>query len=595
MRRLEHFPNLVAMFFARATAKGDAPFLWAKRDGAWTATSWRTAAEQVSSLAAALRALGLARGDRVLLVSENRPEWCVADLAIMAAGCITVPAYTTNTGRDHDHVLHDSGARAAIVSTAKLAATLLPAMARAGCATLIGIEPLPAAPAEPVQHHDWQALIAAHPADVAACAAGADFARGDLACLIYTSGTGGAPRGVRHHHGAILHNVAGCTAIIAEDFGWGEEVFLSFLPASHAYEHTGGQHLPIGLGGQIYYAEGLEKLASNIEEVRPTIMVVVPRLFEVLRARLLKAVEKQGRLSRFLLAQALQIGAARHAGQRRWRDLPVAALVARTLRPKVQARFGGRLKAMVSGGAPLNVEVGLFFDSLGLTVLQGYGQTEAGPVISCNRPGAGIRMDTVGPPLLDTEVRIAGDGEILVRGELVMHGYWRNEAETARVLQDGWLHTGDVGHLDAAGRLRITDRKKDLIVNDKGDNVAPQRVEGMLVLEPEISQAVVAGDRRPHLVGLIVPDPEWARGWAKAAGVRYDPAALRDDPAFQKAIGAAVERVNAHLSVIEKVRRFLIADAPFTIDNEQLTPSLKVRRHVVRTVYGERLDALYRK
>ena len=593
-RALEHFPNLVAMFLARAAEKGEAPFLWAKREGRWTATTWRQAAEQVASLAAALRGLGLKRGDRVMLVSENRPEWCIADLAIMAAGCVTVPTYTTNTERDHQHILENSGAKAVIVSTAKLARALMPAVVRSDCCDVIGIEPL-RGQAGAVTCHRWDALIADHPADVAACAAGADFARDDLACLIYTSGTGGAPRGVRQHHGAILHNVAGASAVIAEDFGWGDEVFLSFLPLSHAYEHTGGQHLPIGLGAQIYYAEGLEKLASNIEEVRPTIMVVVPRLFEVLRGRLLKAVEKQGRLSRYLLGRALAIGATRYAGRHRWRDVPMELMIARTLKPKVQARFGGRLKAMVSGGAPLNPDVGLFFHSLGLTLLQGYGQTEAAPVISCNRPSAGIRMDTVGPPLHDTEVRIADDGEILVRGELVMHGYWRNEEETACVLHDGWLHTGDVGHLDAAGRLVITDRKKDLIVNDKGDNVAPQRVEGMLTLEPEILQATVAGDRRPYLVGLIVPDPEWARGWAAAAGVAYDPAVLREDAAFEKALGAAVDRVNAQLSVIEKVRRFLIADAPFTIENGQLTPSLKVRRHVVREVYGARFDAMYRK
>jgi long-chain acyl-CoA synthetase len=248
---------------------------------------------------------------------------------------------------------------------------------------------------------------------------------------------------------------------------------------------------------------------------------------------------------------------------------------------------------MVSGGAPLNPEVGLFFDSLGLTLLQGYGQTEAGPVISCNRPKAGVRMDTVGPPLLGVTVRIADDGEILVSGELVMHGYWRNDAETARVLQDGWLHTGDIGHLDAAGRLVITDRKKDLIVNDKGDNVSPQRVEGMLTLQPEIMQAMVSGDRRPYLVGLVVPDPEWVAEWTAAEGVAND-AALAGDPRFVRAVQAAVDRVNGDLSTTEKVRRVTIADAPFTIENEQFTPSMKIRRHVIRQVYGDRLDALYR-
>jgi long-chain acyl-CoA synthetase len=250
---------------------------------------------------------------------------------------------------------------------------------------------------------------------------------------------------------------------------------------------------------------------------------------------------------------------------------------------------------MVSGGAPLNPEVGIFFHSLGLTVLQGYGQTESAPVISCNRPKAGIKMDTVGPPLKNTEVRIADDGEILVRGELVMKGYWRNPAMTERTVIDGWLHTGDVGHLDDRGRIVITDRKKDLIILDKGDNVAPQRVEGMLTLQPEIVQAMVVGDRRPYVVGLIVPDPEWTADWCRRNGRAFDFAALGKDPDYHRAISAAVDRVNRELSVIEKVRRFILADAPFTVENEQLTPSIKIRRHVLKEVYGERLDGLYKR
>ena len=324
-------------------------------------------------------------------------------------------------------------------------------------------------------------------------------------------------------------------------------------------------------------------------------MVVVPRLFEVLRQRILKTVEKQGKLSNYLMRRALSIGAKDYAGGVPLWDKPMDLLLGRTLRPKISARFGGRMKALVSGGAPLNPEVGIFFQSVGLTLLQGYGQTEAGPVISCNRPSAGIRMDTVGPPLLNTEVRIAEDGEILVRGELVMKGYWRNAAETARVIRDGWLHTGDIGHLDEAGRVVITDRKKDLIVNDKGDNVAPQKVEGMLTLQPEIVQAMVVGDKRPHVVGLIVPDPEWTGEWAAQEGKPNVFATLRDDPAYLRAISAAVDRVNAELSVVEKVRRFIIADEAFTVENEQLTPSIKIRRHVLKAVYGDRLDALYRR
>jgi long-chain acyl-CoA synthetase len=596
VRRFEHFPNLVTMFFTRAAEKGDAPFLWAKIEKEWRPISWREAAERVASLAAALRKLGLRPGDMVMLVSENRPEWCIADLAIMAAGCVTVPTYTTNTERDHQHIIDDSGARAVIVSTQKLAKSVLPAAQRSsGCEHVIALEPLPGGQTSNIQYHDWAALIASEAPDVAACAAGADFGRGDLACLIYTSGTGGAPRGVMLHHGAILHNVEGCLGVIAEDFGWDDEVFLSFLPASHAYEHTGGQMFPIGLGAEIYYAEGIEKLAANIEETKPTIMVVVPRLFEVLRQRILREVEKQGKLPAYLMKRALDIGAKDYAGTLPVWDRPMNFLLDKTLRPKIGAKFGGRIKAMVSGGAPLTPEVGIFFHSLGLTFLQGYGQTEAAPVISCNRPSVGIKLDTVGPPLKNTEVRIAEDGEILVRGELVMKGYWRNPGLTERTVVGGWLHTGDVGHIDAKGRIVITDRKKDLIVLDKGDNVAPQRVEGMLTLQPEIAQAMVHGDRRPYLVGLIVPEADWTAEWAKANGKANDPAALRDDPAYHRALAEAVDRVNAQLSVIEKVRRFILADAPFTVDNEQLTPSIKIRRHVLKQVYGERLEGLYKK
>ncbi len=584
-RQLEHFPNLVSMFLTRAAEKGDEPFLWAKRDGAWRPVSWSEAARQVAALAESLRRIGLEPGDRVMLVSENRPEWLIADIGIMAAGCVTVPTYITNTTRDHTHILSNSGAKAVIVSNQKLAQTLIPAVLfTSECHHVIGIEDIRTGQAtDDFNYHHWNELVAGEPDMPALEQRLQAVGREDLACIIYTSGTGGAPRGVRQHHGSILANIAGAGDIISTDFGWDDEVFLSFLPASHAYEHSGGQHFPVGLGAQIYYAESLEKLAANIEEVRPTIMVVVPRLFEMLRARILKNIEKGG-LSEYLLKRALTIGSSRYQGRFKPWDLPMDGILSLTLRKKVRAKFGGRIKAMVSGGAPLNPEVGLFFHSLGLTLLQGYGQTEAGPVISCNRPKAGIRMDTVGPPVKDCEVRIAEDGEILVRGELVMHGYWRNPEETARVLKDpgdgkgSWLATGDVGHLDDKGRIVITDRKKDLIVNDKGDNVSPQRVEGMLTLQPEIAQAMVYGDRRPHLVALLVPDPE-----------------IAEEADVQKRLGAAVDRVNAELSTVEKVRRFIVADEAFTIENEQLTPSMKIRRHVLIRAYGQRLDALYKK
>ena len=592
------------MFFSRAAELGDKPFLWTKSEGHWTSQSWAQVAQDVAALSAALRAHGVKPGDRVMLVSENRPEFCIADLAIMAAGGVTVPTYTTNTTRDHQHIIADSGACAVIFSTAKIAKALMPALIRSNMHLAISMEPLDVKQNGALAVHDWHALIDEHrddpEADVAMCDANQIATRDDLACIIYTSGTGGAPRGVMQHHGAILHNVEGCVEIISDDFGWDEtgkeegEVFLSFLPLSHAYEHSGGQFLPIGLGAEIYYAESLEKLAANIAEARPTIMVVVPRLFELLRMRVTKAIEQQGWLPTFLLEQAQKLG-ARKADKRMnaLLDLPLGALLNRTIVPKVQARFGGRMKALVSGGAPLNPEVGTFFQSLGLTLLQGYGQTESGPVASVNRPRAGIRMDTVGPPVRNTEIRIAEDGEILIRGELVMKGYWRNEAETDKALKDGWLHTGDIGEFDDSGRLMITDRKKDIIVNDKGDNVSPQKVEGMLTLQNEIAQVMVHGDRRPHLVALVVPDAEWMKEWGSAKGKPTTLDALRDDPDFNAAMRAVVDKVNTDLSVIEKVRRFAFADEAFTIDNEMMTPKQSIRRHVIRAHYQARIDALY--
>ena len=591
MRAIEQYPNLVTMFFARAKEMGDLPFLWRKTEDGWKSLSWTEVALQVAGLAAALKAQGLKPGDAVMLVSENRPEFCIADLAIMAAGCVTVPTYTTNTTRDHQHILTDSGARAVIVSTAKLAQTLMPAVLRSQASFIVGMEPLRGAQGD-LSCHLWADMIASHIADPDACAAEQVAGRNDLACIIYTSGTGGAPRGVMQHHGAILCNIEGAGKLLAEDFGWGHEAFLSFLPLSHAYEHSGGQFLPIMLAGQIYYAEGLEKLASNIEETRPTIMVVVPRLFEVLRTRIIKSIEKQGKFPAWLLSQALRIAAKEQRGEGSIADLPMKLLLNRTLKPKIAKRFGGRMKALVSGGAPLNPDVGLFFDAIGLTLLQGYGQTEAGPVVSCNRPSVGIAMDTVGPPLDGVEVKIADDGEILVRGELVMQGYWRNAAETEKALKDGWLHTGDIGEIDGKGRIRITDRKKDLIVNDKGDNVSPQKVEGMLTLQPEIGQAMVYGDRRPHLVGVLVPDAEWTREWALTAGKKADQ--LAKDAQYLAALRAAVDRVNEELSVTERVRRIILADEPFTIENGEMTPSMKIRRHVIKARYGEQLDALYK-
>jgi len=592
---LDTWHSLTEMFYAQAKALAKKPLLFEKQDGAWKALTWHETAEQVTKLASALEKMGVVTGDRVVLVSQNCPRWAIADFAIMSIGAISVPTYTTNTARDHLHILENSGAKAAIVSTKNLARTFLKAAHQSDALIhTITMDEYIIEQRLNVHVHHWQKIIDAENADIDAYAARAEsVTRDDIACLIYTSGTGGLPKGVMLHHGSILHNSAGASHII-ESLGLKNNKFLSFLPLSHAYEHTAGHCWPLAIGAQIWYAESIEKLASNMAEAKPTVMVVVPRLFEMLRTRITRAISKEGGMKARLFDRCLELGmkTQRDGLSLSFWERIESLFLNLTVKRSVYKQFGGALKALVSGGAPLSPDVGYFFSALGLPLLQGYGQTEAGPVISVNPPAAPL-MHTVGKPLKGVETKIAEDGEILVRGEFVMKGYWRDEAATQKALIDGWLHTGDIGVLDDKGYLEITDRKKDLIVNDKGDNVSPQRIEGMLALEDEIAQAMVYGDRRPYLVGLIVPDNDWMVDWARKEGKPRALDELNDDKDFRKALSAAVNRVNGRLSNLEKVRRFEIAPEAFSIENEQMTPTLKLRRHVVGEVYGHILTGLY--
>jgi len=311
--------------------------------------------------------------------------------------------------------------------------------------------------------------------------------------------------------------------------------------------------------------------------------------------RIVAGIERKGGLSEKLFKKAVSLGIKRYEqgkGSLSLCERVQDALVEKLVRKKVAERFGGRLKAFVSGGAPLNYDIGVFFLALGVRLLQGYGQTETAPVVSANPP-LRIKIDTVGPALPGVEVKIAEDGEILIRGELTMQGYWAAPDLTAETLIDGWVHTGDIGELDADGYIRITDRKKDLIVNSGGDNVSPQRVEGVLVFEPELAQAMVHGDKHPHLVAVVVPDDGFINDWAREKGLEANLAALADSESFCERMREAIERANERLSPIEQVRRFLVADEAFTTENGLMTPSLKIRRHEIRKIYGERLEALY--
>lgn len=591
----ERWQSLPEMFFEQAERHAGRRFLRWKRDGVWQALRYREAAAEVRAVARGLIGLGLKPGDRVVILAESRAEWPIADLAIMAAGGVTVPAYTTSTTADHQHVLTHSGAVAAIVSNKALAKRFLPAAIEAPeLRFIVAIENLELAQRPGKTVHGWADIKAEgqRTPETLLEQRVAALKRSDTACFIYTSGTGGTPKGVMLSHGAIIHNCRGAHDVIRQ-LGIDEEVFLSFLPLSHAYEHTVGQFLPITIGAEIWYAESAEKLMDNIAEARPTIMSAVPRLYEVIHQRIVRGLAKAKPAQRRWFERALALGRQKYEKPgsltlwQRLQDLAAELLVRR----KIRKRFGGRLKALVSGGAALNYDIGLFFTALGVRILQGYGQTEAAPVISVNLPHKS-KLDTVGPPMTGVELKIAEDGEILVRGEMVMQGYWRDADATAKAVVEGWLHTGDIGKLDADSYLVITDRKKDIIVLSSGDNTSPARIEGFLVLQPEISQAMVHGDKRPHLVALLVPDAEFTADWTRK-NQREKGADPAGDPEFVKAIATALDRVNQRLQPFERIRRFTITMEPFTIDNAMLTPSLKIRRHKIRERHGDALAALY--
>lgn len=574
MMTFQHRESLSAMQSAESPGWTSLPHMmldlargWRERpmlrhwQGGWQRMGWGEFGCRVATTAAFLRAQGVAPGDRVLLVSENRPEFPIADTAIMAIGAVTVPTYTTNTTGDHAHILRDSGASFAIVSTAKLAERVAQAAAQAG----VALDRLVCMEAGAPGCLDWPTALAP-PAELDLLAAEAELIPpGRLACLVYTSGTGGLPKGVMLPHRAMLANREG-VARIAHRLRLDGTPYLSFLPLSHSYEHTVGGFLLPSLGLEVVYSRGADRLAAELKEVQPTVITAVPRLFEVLRGRIEAQVEKDGGWKAGLFRRALALGLKRLDGRLSFFERAQHAVLDRLVGAKIRDRFGGRLLALVSGGARLDPDLSGFFLAFGLPVIQGYGQTEAGPVISVNPPWANRRA-TVGPPLPGVETRINPDGELCVRGDLVMDGYWNDPDSTSRALADGWLHTGDIGEIED-GYIRITDRKRDFIKTLGGDMVSPAKLESLLMAEPEIAQAVVAGEGRAAIVALVVP--------AEGAAAR---------------VQAAIARVNGKLSTIERIRASTVVE-PFTVENGLLTPTMKVKRRLVLERHAEAVDGL---
>jgi len=516
-------------------------------------------------------------GDRCLLVSENRPEWFVSDMAIMLSGGITVPAYTTYTEEDYKYLIEDCEPSLIIVSNnemlKKLSNTINEKKFIKKVITLDEVNK--------VIHNlniinrdkylDFNIILNNDLLEEDKIK-NDKLKRTSPACIIYTSGTGGNPKGVILSHGGILNNLVGACEIMKPLFN-SRPVFLTWLPLSHSYEHC-VQFAQIAVGAKVYYAEKIEKLLENISEAKPTIMTAVPRFYQNLYNKININLKKQTGLKAKLIEATLRLGKKKLLNQKMSFYENIINLIVETLvRKKIKKQFGGNLKAFISGGGALDKEIGEFLNSVGLPTLQGYGLTETSPVVSCN-PIHKIRVESVGPPFKGNQVKIANDGEILVKGENVMLGYWNKKEETEKVIINGWLHTGDIGEIDSKdGYLKITDRKKDIIVSAGGDNISPAKIENMITNEPEIDQCMVYGDKKNYLVALVVPNKEFLNQEEKIQNI--------------------IEKTNNKLTLLEKIKKIQLIDENFSIENGLMTPTMKVKRKKVTEKYKNQLEKLY--
>ena len=507
------------------------------------------------------------KGDRCILLSENRPEWLISDISIMNAGGVTVPLFTTYSEDDYEYIINNCEPKVCIVSNSLQFQKIKDHVKEE--IIVISIDEFD----EKIQsfenifikaEFDTKTLIES-PRSY-----NNNLRRNDLACIIYTSGTTGNPKGVMLSHGGILSNCEGAQEILDTLVKNKKPVFLTWLPLSHSYEHT-VQYVQILLGAKIYYAESLEKLLPNMVVAKPTIMTAVPRFYQNLYSKISLNFSKQKGLKKKLIENTISIGTKNLNKQElSFKEKIIDFFCEILVRKKIKKQFGGELKAFVSGGGALDQKIGEFLNSIGLPTLQGYGLTETSPVVSCNIPGK-IKIETVGPPFKTNEVKIADDGEILVKGENVMLGYWNMKKETDDILKDGWLHTGDIGEITMEGNLKITDRKKEIIVNLGGDNISPSKIENLLCLSEKIKQSFVYGDKKTYLVALIVTEREQNI----------------------KEIEFYLENLNKSLSLVEKVKRFKLINEEFTIENGMLTPTLKLKRKKILEKYKFDLENLY--
>ncbi len=592
------YTTIPQMFFCRASHLGAQDCLRYREGDRYLPISWSDLAGRVTAVAAGLAAHGVRPGDRVALLSENRPEWALADLAILSAGAVTVPLYPNATVEQVRFILGHAEVSLCICSTGEQLAKVAEAFADLEALTRVVCFDLPDEMPPFARPLSWleDPLHHQHLPDLERCADAAGRGADDAASIIYTSGTTGEPKGVVLTHRNFLANVeSGLAAIPVHD----TDVCLSFLPLSHVLERTVGFFLMLYAGATIAYARSVYTVGEDLPVARPTIMVSVPRLYEKIYARIWEAVQQSNPVRRAIFAGGMQVAHRvldMHLTHTRLpRHLEVSyRIVEHLVMEKLRERVGGRLRVAISGGAPLNPTIGRFFNAAGILVLEGYGLTEASPVIAVNRLEDN-RIGTVGPPLPGVEVKIAEDGEIFTRSPAVMQGYYKNPEATAAVIDaDGWLATGDIGHLDEVGALVITDRKKDLIVTSGGKNIAPQEIEGRLAIDRFIEQAVVYGDGHNYITALIVPEMEQLRSYVQLKGLEVDgDEAICAHPRVLDLLRRRIDLQLEDLARYQQVKRFAVRPELLTIDAGELTPTLKVRRAIVYDRYRDLFEGLY--
>ena len=509
------------------------------------------------------------KGDRCLLISENRPEWMISDLSIMLSGGITVPAYTTYTERDYEYIIDDCTPTVLIISDKTQYLKIKNIIPKKKFIKKIIFFDV-------IEEFDQELHVSINQIFANKSFSLLNFSelkiqRKDVACIIYTSGTQGNPKGVVLSHGGILNNCEGALGLLKEFISKNPK-FLTWLPLSHSYEHT-VQFVQIVVGAQVFYAESIEKLIKNMGNCSPEIMTAVPRFYQNLHQKINTNFSKATGIKKFLINQTIKLGNKKlNRVQFSLIESLINFVCDLLVRKKIKEQFGGNLKAFISGGGALDKEVGCFLNAIGLPTLQGYGLTETSPVVSCNSINE-IRVETVGKPFRGNLVKIANDGEILVKGENVMLGYWNNEEETNKVLKNGWLSTGDIGEFDGEF-LKITDRKKDIIITPGGDNISPIKIESDLNKSNYIEQSLVYGDNKPYLVCLIVLSSEYKN-------------------INNEEIKIEIEKINKNLSKIEKIKKFFVIKNQFTIENNMMTPTLKLKRYKIVKTYQNELEKLF--